>query len=191
LTPWFGWVLAAKPNLGAIVFITARWLGNRRAMLVAVGLAVALLVCSLLWRPTWPREWMGAFAGGVGYFPRYVTEFGGVIMLLPLLKWRRPEARWVAALSCITATPGTYDVLILWAFPMSFRESLLLAILSHFPNFLLFRGKYPSYAAYLDRYALLTILFVYLPVVIAILRRPNESPREEPAPSSAVPAVAA
>ena len=57
--------------------------------------------------------------------------WGGPLMLLALLRWRRPEARLLAALSCVPHTPELYESLYLFLVPASMWQGALLAALNY------------------------------------------------------------
>jgi hypothetical protein len=58
-------------------------------------------------------------------------------LLIALLRWRRPEARVLAALACVPQTMRFIDQLPLLAVAQSFRQSLLVSLLSYVPLFLM------------------------------------------------------
>jgi hypothetical protein len=57
---------------------------------------------------------------------------------------------------------------------MTFRQCLTLALLTHAPNFLMLGARFHTFAEFADRGALYMLGFVYLPVLMAVLRRANE-----------------
>ena len=167
MTPTFAWVLSGKPNVGVAAGAASRLTP------MTVMLAAAPIVVAFVWRADWLGAWRGAVATAEHFRP-YLLRPGGVLLLLSLLRWRRPEARWLAAIACVPGTPGVAEALVLFAFPMTFRQCLSLALLTHVPNFLMVGARFPSFAAYTDRGAVLMLVFVYLPVLTAVLIRPNE-----------------
>jgi hypothetical protein len=167
LSPAFAWFLTGKPNVGLAAAAAMR--PTARVML----LALAPVVIAFLWRPNWVADWRHALATAEHFRP-YVLRPGGALLVLALLRWRRPEARWLAVIACVPGTPGVAEALVLFAFPMTLRQCLCLALLTHVPNFLMMRAHFESFAAYTDRSSLLMLGFVYLPALVVILRRPNE-----------------
>ena len=167
MTPAFAWVLSGKPNVGLAAGASAR------ITILAVVLAVVPVIIAFAWRPNWVAGWRYAVSTAQHFHP-YVLRPGGALLLLALLKWRRPEARWLAVIACVPGTPSAAEALVLFAFPMTFRQCLCLALLTHIPNFLMLRAHFDTFAAFTDRGALLMLGFVYLPVLAAILIRPNE-----------------
>jgi hypothetical protein len=167
LAPAFLWVVSGKPNVGLAAVASSRI--TRRS----VALALVPLLIAFAWRPDWVAGWRYAVSTAEHFHP-YFRRPGGALLLLALVKWRRPEARWLAVIACVPGTPGAAEALVLFAFPMTFRQCLCLALLTHIPNFLMLRARFDTFAAFTDRGALLMLGFVYLPVLVAILMRPNE-----------------
>jgi hypothetical protein len=166
MAPGFAWVLSGKPNVGLAAAVAAR------VTPTAILLALVPVVIAFGWRPTWIADWQHALTTGSHFHP-YIVRPGGMLMLLSLLRWRRPEARWLAAMACIPATPGAAEALVLFAFPMTLRQCLCLALLTHAPNFLMIGRHFDTFDAFTDRGAILMLVFVYLPAVAVILTRPN------------------
>lgn len=176
MSPAFGWVVSCKPNMGLAVLSTAR---SNKWLAVSVALSVALVLGSFALQPTWPMRWLEAIRGGEHFTP-YALRPGGALLLLALLRWRRPEARWLAALSVMPGTPGVQEALILFTVPQSFRSILLLAIGTHFANFWVRPlDQFSTWMDYVNTGAMALLAFVYLPSLIAILRRPNEGEAPE------------
>src|SRR5262245_36410773 len=123
LLPLWGFLLAAKPTVG-----TALWLAypSKRAAIGAAG----FLALSLVLLPSWPASWLAATAG-VTHIRPPILYWGGPLILLALLRWRRPEARLLAALSCVPHTPELYESLYLFLVPSSLGQGALLAALNY------------------------------------------------------------
>jgi len=113
------WV--AKPSVGLAMFAAYPL---RRALLGSIG----LLVLSLAVAPSWPAHWLAAARGQI-YLPPIMRP-GGALLLLGLLRWRRPEGRLLAALAVVPQTTGLYETLPLFLIPRRRREAYALAILS-------------------------------------------------------------
>ena len=122
ILPWLGFVWVGKPSVSAALFLG---FPSRQAI---IG-GVILVVLSLLVRPTWPGEWLGAIRSAALLPP--VARPGGVLLLLALLRWRLPEGRLLAALACVPHTLGLYESLPLFLIPRSRWQGYLLAILSY------------------------------------------------------------
>jgi hypothetical protein len=168
LLPLWGFLLAAKPTVGA-----ALWLAypSKRA---AIGVVVFVLV-SLAILPSWPSSWLAATAG-VTHIRPPLLYWGGPLILLALLRWRRPEARLLAALSCVPHTPELYESLYLFLVPSSLRQGALLAALNYGIVFArLAVPPPPDYAGDMAANGQWMVLLLYLPCVVMVLLRPNTS----------------
>jgi hypothetical protein len=93
LAPSLGWMLAAKPTAGFALWVA--W--PRRVALIG---GIALVLVSLAIQPGWIAEWLHGVSGNPHRPP--LVRPGGVLLLLGLLRWRRPEGRLLVAL-CIDA----------------------------------------------------------------------------------------
>ncbi len=166
LTPWLSWILAVKPTTGF-----ALWSGwpNRKAViggLLFVGV-------SLLVRPGWIPEWLAA----VSRTPHepHLLRPGGFLLLLGLLRWRRPEARLLAALALVPQTTALYETLPLALLCRSRPEAAAFAgltMLAHLVFLLGPQGPWPVGAEY-QWWVLLAL--VYGPAIVLVLRRANEA----------------
>jgi hypothetical protein len=124
--PGLAWVLAAKPSIGAALFVA-------RPRIEAVVGGVVLTVISVALEPTWPIRWLVAVRSSVHVPP--VLSPGGLVLLLALIRWRRPEARLLAMLACVPQIIGLYDTLPLFLIPRDRWQGYLLAGLSYVAAF--------------------------------------------------------
>jgi hypothetical protein len=178
LVPSFGWLLACKPTIGAALF--AAW--PRRA--TVVGGALLALLCLLL-LPTWPRDWLATTLAesAKGQYVAPVGFPGGIVLLLALVRWRRPEARLLAALACVPQNYFFYDQLYLFLVPAGPASAAALALWSHLIPLVSLLGVLPEPPAgwipvevgtvYLGPYV---VWGLYLPCLLMVLRRPNVGP---------------
>jgi hypothetical protein len=98
-----------------------------------------------------------------------------VLLLLALLRWRRPEARWLAMTACIPGTPGPQEALAFFAYQLSFRQILVLGLLSHAAMWAAFPARqHGDFYSYVGVAAIANIAFIYVPMLVIVLRRPNE-----------------
>ncbi|HET7550027.1 MAG TPA: hypothetical protein VFK04_01980 [Gemmatimonadaceae bacterium] len=167
LIPSLGFLLVVKPTIGlALWFYKPNW--------QAIIGGVLLLAISILVRPEWPMEWIQTFGAGT-HIRGPITTLGGPLVLLALLRWRRPEARLLVALACVPHTTLLYEVLPLFLVPASWAQSLLLVALNWIAQIVLITLQpYSSLADRAKVSATVAVALVYLPCVIMILRRPNE-----------------
>ena len=171
--PSLAWVLIAKPNIGLALLLAAP---SRRTVIVAVVGGAGLALASLLILPQWPAEWLESVKSTT-HTRAPITQTGGFLVLLALLRWRRWEARLIVALACVPQTLYWYDVLPLLLVAQTFRESLLLSLVTSsgflFDMLVVDDGSaLPSYR----RFGPLLIAFAYLPATLLVLRRRNEGP---------------
>jgi hypothetical protein len=171
MVPWFGWAFACKPNAGLPVLTAS---SSVRSALMGLTSAAALLVLAFVLRPGWVGDWLTAIRGQPHFRP-YVLRPGGFLMLLALLRWRRPEARWLATLACVPGTPGPQEALVFFTWPMSPRQLLVLGLLSHAAMWIAFPARQSgNFYSYAEVAAVANIAFLYVPMLVVILRRPNE-----------------
>jgi hypothetical protein len=113
---------AAKPNVALPCFVF-------KPTLRGVVLGVIFVGISLIVLPSWPFEWREALKEA----PRYKAPLfymGGPILLLALLKWRKPEARTLLAMAVMPQLTLFYDQLPLWLVPTTAWRSLAMSVLS-------------------------------------------------------------
>src|SRR5688500_18531941 len=129
--PALQWLVVMKPNLGLAAFAA-------RPTWRAVWGTVALCAAAFALEPAWPMFWLRqlfAMKGGdthmvLGHLSPIMVP-GGVVLVLALLRWRRPEARMLFVLSLVPQTMTFHDVLPVMLVPKTFRQSLALGLLSH------------------------------------------------------------
>lgn len=167
LIPSLGFLFAVKPTIGL-----ALWL-YRPSWQAIVG-STLLLVISFVILPGWPAEWMRTFEAGT-HIRAPIASFGGPMVLIALLRWRRPEARLLVALACVPHTTLLYEALPLFLIPASWRQATLLLALDWVAELTLITlGPYSSLLEKAEMSATLSVALLYLPCVVMILRRPNE-----------------
>jgi hypothetical protein len=104
--PGLGFVLAAKPSVGAALF------GFRPNRSAVVGTLI-LTGVSLVLMPTWPSDWWAAM-DRTGQYVAPVQRPGGWLLLLAALRWRAPEARLLLLLALIPHTTALHGALPLF-----------------------------------------------------------------------------
>jgi hypothetical protein len=165
LTPSLSWLLAVKPTLGFALWTA--W-PNRKAViggLLFVGI-------SLLVRPGWVQEWLASVAKTP--HESHLLRPGGFLMLLGMLRWRRPEGRLLAALCLVPQTTALYETLPLALLCRNRPQAAGFAgltMLAHLLYLLGPQGPWPVGAEY-QWWVLLAL--VYLPAIALVLRRPNQ-----------------
>jgi len=171
LTPGGVPVYLAKPNVGLAL---ASALPFRRATLVGLAVACALVAISVAVRPTWIGEWLNALRGGT-HLAGPITRVGGILVLAALTKWRRAEARLLVAMASVPQTMFLQAALPLFLVARSRAEILLLALLSYVPYAIQLHAAAQNIAFQEStrRTGDAIALCLYLPCVVLVLRRPN------------------
>jgi hypothetical protein len=171
LLPVLGGIAAAKPNIGLGMIAFA----NRARSIWAMGLGVAvLLAVSFLVLPSWLGFWLEN-ARNAPHVTPLVLRPGGPLMVAALVRWRRPEARLLAALACTPLTPTFYDPTMLYLVTRTFREALILTVATFVLFFVVvFSGPIRTATQWGNIVATTSIWVLYLPCLIMVLRRPNE-----------------
>lgn len=168
LLPVGGFVAVAKPNIGLALSI------YRPTRFGILG-SCALLIASIVLLPSWPGDWIRSLAldhqSGTHLAP--IARPAGFILVLSLLRWRRPEARLLLAMACIPQLLFFYDQVPLMLVPKSQVERYVL-VFSSGTAFLMWMvvghgsERAPAIAAWC------VMLGIYFPCLAMILRRPNE-----------------
>ena len=162
--------LAAKPNM-ALAFVAGAPSWRQLRWIIGVGLVVGLV--SVVARPSWPVEWFDTLSR-MQYVVAPIMRPGGILYLLALLRWRRPEARVFLALVCVPQTPSLYDLLPLYVVTRSHRQVALLSLLTNVVFLTIVAlGPFPSFDQYAYRLGYISTFLVYLPVLAMLLWRPN------------------
>lgn len=168
--PSLGWLAACKPNLGVAAFA---WRPTWR--FVVTGAVFVAVVTAVY--PWWPREYLKEIAvREVGAYKIPVATPGGFILLLALLRWRRPEARMLAVLACVPQTMRFIDQMPLLLVARNFRQMLWLSLLSYIPLFAMPFLPTPVETGITAETRLTSPLIVvayYLPCLVMVLMRPN------------------
>lgn len=171
--PWLGAVWAAKPTIGITLFAgwPSRW---------AFAGGMAVLAISLVLLPHWPGEWITAIRA-TPHYKAPIQRVGGVLLLLALLRWRRPEARMLGLLALMPHTTGVYEQLPLLLIPQTPRAFGLLLGLSYLAALLVYTQHTfgPSVAGTLDAQWPYFLVLVYLPALAMVLWPKPKNPRTD------------
>jgi hypothetical protein len=167
-----------KPNIALALLPVSR--NIRLTVIAGVIGTVVLVALSFAFEPTWVGQWRDALAHKNDSAP-VIIRFGGFLILLVLLRWRRRESWLVLLLACLPQTPSFYDAVPLFAVPRGLRQTAILALCGNLAFLALVSGiGFPAEAMYGVRVTTLSTLFIYLPAVGIVLSRPNTA-AEEPA----------
>jgi hypothetical protein len=128
--------------------------------------------------PTWLPDWLGHGSGVTWYVPAaFVWQGGGPLLLLSLLRWRRPEARLLLALAVVPHNYVWYDQLLLFLVPDKPRQLWAMWALSwasmHVADYYFARAGIPEPAGQIAFRAPVVAL-LYLPSLAMLLSRRNE-----------------
>jgi len=177
--PALAWLLAAKPSIGAALFAA------RPSAQAVVG-GLVLLALSVALDPAWPAHWLASVRASVHVAP--VVSPGGIILLLALVRWRRPEARLLVVLACVPQIIGLYDTLPLFLIPRTRWQGYALAGLSYVAAFgqVMVVPRMPGMPLETVLAARWPFIFccLYLPALVMVLL-PEPAPKPAPLPARA------
>jgi hypothetical protein len=165
--PWLGFLWAAKPSIGLAM------LAAYPSRVAIAGAAAFVLLTVAIW-PWWITAWVAALPS-ITHMSAPVTRWGGPLILLALIKWRRSDARLLAALACVPQTPVLYEVVPLFLLVRTFREATLLIVLTGIVGKSVGAiGAGMNYQTWMATNGLWMVWLVYLPCTAMVLCRPNE-----------------
>jgi hypothetical protein len=170
MLPWLGAFAAAKPNIGVAVGVAQRgW----REFAIATGGTIVLTGLSFALLPSWPVDWFEATRSAT-HVRSLVLRPLGFVLLLAALRWRIPEGRALLALALVPMTPGPQEGLLLAGVAETRKQALILAIISHAMLPVAQSVLYmPTFVEVADRLSWGVLAFIYVPVLIVLLRRPH------------------
>jgi hypothetical protein len=162
---------AIKPNIGlAILAYRPTW---RAALAMLAFAAVGLLIM-----PDWPKHWLATFGGtptaGTAIHSSPLKSPGGIIALLALLRWRRPEARLLATMAVVPQSPFVYEVLPLFAVAKTRFQCYALVIGTDLALAYYALAPKKDMVAFFHNNGIAVFVCVYLPALILVLKGPND-----------------
>src|SRR6185437_1369207 len=167
LLPAFGFLLAAKPTIGAALFA---YRPNVRAT-IGIGVLVAL---SFVVQPHWVSEWRVSLKSA-GHMVIPISHGAGPLVALAILRWRRPEARLLLAMACVPQTAILYEALPLALIPGGFGEMAVFVVMSWIAcEWWVHTGLTLPMSAETLLSVHIVVLLLYLPCLVMVLRKPNE-----------------
>ncbi len=170
--PWIGMVWVAKPTVGLALLYAYP---SRKAV---VSIIVLVLV-SLAIFPTWPLRWL-AVIDAAPHIQAPAARPGGALLLLSLLRWRKPEARLLAVLSIVPHTAMPYELLPVFLIPRSLRQMGALVLLSQVAFAIAFTlapdTTHGHLAGTLQAHWPIWLILVYLPALAMVLSSPRGLP---------------
>lgn len=168
-----GVLLVAKPTIGAAIFAA-------RPTWWAVLGGAALTVAAFVVQPHWVADWIRALHGPVQPGKDFhalppILLPGGVLTLAALTRWRRPEARLLAAMACVPQTLLPYEAVPLFLIPRGPWQCVGFTLASYAMTYLVrHTGPYEDFAATTTVVGKAMVAMLYLPATLMVLRRPNE-----------------
>jgi hypothetical protein len=174
--PALSFVVAAKPNVGLAALAGQRWNG-----IVAAAISCVLIfVASFIVAPGWVSSWREAISSAPHIQAAVTVLPAGPFLALTALRWKRPEARLFLALVAIPHTPSVYDLLLLFFACRTARETIILGLLTQAAYWgIVMFGSFSTFDAYAEGLGRTIIYVVYIPVLLSILARPNQSGENE------------
>ena len=167
LMPGLGFVFAAKPSIGLAMLAAYP---SRSAIIGAAALTLATVV---LW-PWWIAAWIATLPS-VTHMSAPVMRWGGPLILLALLKWRRADARLLAALACVPQTPVLYEVVPLFLLVRTLREAtVLIGLMALVHKIVEATAQGTDYNTWMAINGQWMVWLIYLPCTALVLCRPNE-----------------
>ena len=167
LIPGLQFLAVTKPNLGVAALVyNPTWRG-------VIG-CIAFVLVSLAVLPAWPWEWRRIVAQLHTHTPPF-KMFLGPLLLLAVLRLRSREGRLLLVMALLPQRLLLYDQLVLWLIPRRWWSSLLLSVVS-WPALIAWMKPSLFGVSGLATWPIterMTMLFIYLPVLYMVLRRPN------------------
>jgi SAM-dependent methyltransferase len=169
--PALGLLWAAKPTIGVALF--AGW--PSRAAFIG---AAALVGLSFVLVPGWVRPFL-ANSFALPHTTPLILRPGGMLLLLSLVRWRRPEARMLAALAVIPQTSLLYEMVPLLLIPRNSRQMAAIVALSAVAGAFAWQTD-PSHklSEAVQTLWLPSLVLCYLPCLYLVLRRANRAADE-------------
>jgi len=165
LLPWLSVLLIVKPTTGLALGIgwPSRW---------AIIGALVLLGASFAVEPGWLVHWRAGLGSKIVYHVPPIRRPFGWLLLLALLRWRRPEGRFLIASALIPQAAMPSDLLALLLIPQTFVERVIFVastqLLALHAIFVV-RGVSPG--AFAENLWPATLVLGYLPALVMVLRR--------------------
>jgi hypothetical protein len=167
--PALGLFWVAKPTIGLPLFLA--WPSKPAALGGAL-----LLGLSFLLLPQWPAA-MHLGTDSVPFVKPIALRPGGALLLLGLLRWRRPEGRLLAALAVVPQTMWIYEMVPLLLIPRTWRQMaaivgmtwLTYAVATGFRP----HGSGTEFGGLVEHYWPFWLVGIYLPCLWLVLRGPN------------------
>jgi hypothetical protein len=164
------WIAPIKPTIGlaAVAFRPSKW--------TVIG-CLAFVLLGFLFNPRWVFEWRAALPHRVpDVYWSPATVVGGPLLLLAILRYKRPEARLLFTLALVPQLFLFYDQLLLWLIPRDWKESSVLSALSWLALYFGNKGFGANATTHdvVTAYSQPIMLLLFLPSLAMVLMRRNE-----------------
>lgn len=132
-----------------------------------------MVLCFIV-QPDWITSWRESIRTAPHIQSAVTLLPAGPLLALAALRWRRADARLLLALVVIPHTPSLYDLLLVYFVCRTVQETMALALLTQslYWGIVLF-GSFNTFDAYAEGLGRAGVFVVYIPVLVAILFRPN------------------
>lgn len=179
--PWLLPLALAKPNIG--LALGAAFPNVRAFVATAIVFALTLLIM-----PTWPVAWLHNLSET--HHPPPVLIVPGMLLFLGVLAWRRPAGRLLLVMAIVPQLIFFYDQLPLWLIPRTWRQSLVLTIMS-WAAYLIWAGPHLADGSVrqVEPAGLWVITCIYLPALALVLWQQRQTAAGDGASNDSVPAV--
>ncbi len=158
-------ISVVKPQSSIFILPNVRW------PLYSVMISLVIIIASFILYPEWIIDWLrnGSIALYDGWIPLLTLPGVLLAVLIPLV--RIPRARLLLSLS-VMPQRLFYDQVAIFLLPSSFVQMLTMVILSWIIAFISRQLGWIAYFGQQDHRAqLLTVVGLYLPMLISILRQ--------------------
>lgn len=169
--PLLGFLFPVKPQAVLPILVASE---RSKIWIAAMIGGAVLIILSTILMPHWIVEWLASVKQMPDSRPP-ILRFGGFLILLVLLRWRRSDAWLILSLACVPQTAAYYSTLPLFTIPGSFVESIALVVISAAGVVLaseFMPQSIQSVDALMGYLGSFHVWTIYLPVVVMVLRRP-------------------
>ncbi|HET6347114.1 MAG TPA: hypothetical protein VFH51_19425, partial [Myxococcota bacterium] len=105
---------------------------------------------------------------------------GGFLLLLALLRWRRPEGRLLAALALVPQTTALYETLPLGLIAGNRPQAAAFAAVTVAAHLLYLAGPQGPWPVGAEYQWWVMLFLIYLPALVIVLRLPNSESESDP-----------
>jgi len=166
----------AKPNL-ALPLLVYRWSRGESLRWAAIVAAILCFITFII-SPAWPLNWLSVVRNNPAssQYRIPVLMLTGAPIALALLRWRRGDARLLFVLGCVPQNAFFYDQLPLLLIPKNRLELIAATLVSQAALYAAsLNAPMASPEVWSRHFEPFMLVGMYLPALISVLRRPNET----------------